>query len=126
MELQISDFGTINASDIGKVSVNAPRSPLRQCGTRVVVRVSRWERAHDTSLPHLQIKAGGDGYGLRLYDPVRLWRRRKGSECVVCCAPLLPSFSCDLEVAYMMYISQGYMNTAMCRSAISYIDGGKV
>ena len=53
-----------------------------------------------------QIKAGGDGFGLKLYDPVR-------------CAPRCSRARAEVPRA------QGYMNTAPCRSAISYIDGDK-
>ena len=75
----------------------------------------------------LQIKAGGDGTGLKLFDPVREppAGRRFGPTRF---GDRRSLFHLALDVlSFPALASQkGYMNTALCRSAISYIDGDKV
>lgn len=62
------------------------------------------------------IRAGGDGAGLRLFDP--------GCVQGVVCRFYAPGFSWRKQVFTTMWIFS-YMNTAPVKSSISYIDGGK-
>ena len=94
----------------------------------------------------LQIKAGGDGNGLRVFDPVRPPPCISGPACggpsgvlpsgyysaVRLPSPLLlfavPNAPPSLTrpPTHPPFSTKGYVNTALCRSAISYIDGDKV
>jgi hypothetical protein len=57
---QVADLGYINATDVAKARVWGAGVP-----SGAMPRLTR------TPARTRQIKAGGDGFGLKLYDPVR-------------------------------------------------------